>query len=203
MAGKLFENSAGNLVTAFGGLIGIRCGTEGDRLMRLHTPQFVPQQIRGVLLHVNLLLEVHAVPHFHEFVRVARIAVAASELASAVGIDRPGKWHLTFADAPVEQRLGREGEILDVMPFPDGLTLRGQARDTDQFGLARKREQRQGGHKRIRLLFAYRTARRFGMSSSDGNGCQFRARLPKRLSSSFELPAVSPQTQRSSYLRLR
>ena len=40
---------------------------------------------------IDFLLELHAVAHFHELVRVAGVAVAASELAAAVGIDRVGK----------------------------------------------------------------------------------------------------------------
>src|SRR2546430_11209693 len=57
-----------------------------------------------ILLHVNLLLEVHTVAHFHELVRVARIAVFAGKLAATVWIDGPGERHLRSE----ERRVGKE-----------------------------------------------------------------------------------------------
>ena len=147
MARKLFQNSARDFVAAFGRLVGIGGGAERDCFVRLHAMQFVAEQSGGVLLHVDLLLELHAVAHFHEFVGVAGIAVTASELAAAVGIDRPGKRHLPVADAAVEQRLGRKSEVFDIVPFAQRFACRGEARDANQAGLIEQREQGQGSHK--------------------------------------------------------
>ena len=60
-----------------------------------------------MLLDVDLLLEVLAVAHFHEFVGVAGVAIFAAELAAAIRIDGPGEGHAALADATVQQ--GRRG----------------------------------------------------------------------------------------------
>jgi hypothetical protein len=70
-----------------------------------------------MLFDVNLALEVDAVAHLHEFVRVAGVAIFAGKLAAAIRIDGPLKRHAAPADAAVQKRLGFNREVLDVMPF--------------------------------------------------------------------------------------
>jgi hypothetical protein len=53
------------------------------------------------LLDVDLLFELGAVAHFHEFVGVTGIAIAAAEFAAAVRIDGPGKGQVAIAHAAV------------------------------------------------------------------------------------------------------
>src|SRR6478672_6923686 len=101
MSGEFLQNSASDLIAAFGRLIRVRGSSQGDGFVGLHPSEFTAQQVGSMLLHIDFLLELQAVAHFHELVGVAGIAVAASELASAVGIDSPGKWHLALADASV------------------------------------------------------------------------------------------------------
>ncbi len=107
MARELFENAARDFVAALGRLVRIGCGAERNGFARLDRSQFVPQQVRGVLLDVDLLLELRAVAHFHEFVGVAGIAVLAGEFATSVGIDGPGEGHPAAADAAVQQGFRR------------------------------------------------------------------------------------------------
>ena len=99
-------------------LIGIGCRADGDLFPALHLLQVAPQQPRGLLLDVDLALEVDAVAHLHELVRVARIAVFAGELAAAIRIDRPGKRHAPIGDTAVQQPARRQREVLDKMPLP-------------------------------------------------------------------------------------
>src|SRR4029077_8030286 len=101
MPRKFLQNSAGNFVAALGRLIWVRGGAERDRFIRLNAAQFMAQQVGGVLFHVNLLLESHTVAHLHKFVRVAGVAVAASEFASTIGVDRPSEGHLPLADTAI------------------------------------------------------------------------------------------------------
>jgi hypothetical protein len=101
MQRKLFQNPASHLIAPFGGLIGIGSSAERNGFVRLDAPQIVAQQAGSVLLDVNLLLELHAVAQFHEFVGVPGIAITAAELAASVWIDGPGEGHLTVADAAV------------------------------------------------------------------------------------------------------
>ena len=57
---------------------------------RLQPLQLLLQKPGAVLLKVNLSLEVFR-RQFQELMRIARVAVAAAELAAAVGIDGVGK----------------------------------------------------------------------------------------------------------------
>ena len=136
MMRELFQNSAGDFVAALGRLVGIGGGAERDRFIGLNAAQFVAEQAGSVLLDVDLLLELHAIAHFHKLVGVAGVAVAASEFATAVRIDGPGEGHLTVADAAVQQRFVRESEVLDVVPFAEGFAFGGQPGDADQSGLS-------------------------------------------------------------------
>src|SRR5262249_44920967 len=97
MPGKFLQNSASDFIAALGRLIWVRGGSESNRFARLHLAQFLAEQICGMLFDIDLLLEFHAVAHFHELVGITGVAIAAAELASAVGIDGPGKRHLALA----------------------------------------------------------------------------------------------------------
>src|SRR5579864_797427 len=79
---ELFQNSAGDFVTALGRLIGIGRGAERDRFVGLNAAQFVAKKAGSVLLDVDFLLELNAVTHFHKLVGVTGVAVAASEFAT-------------------------------------------------------------------------------------------------------------------------
>ena len=103
MPGEFLEDRAGYFEALFCWLIRIGRGPNRDFFSRFDVTKLLPQQVRGMLLDEDLLLEVDAVAHFHEFVGIARVAVFAGELASAVGIDCPGKGHAD-AGASVEQR---------------------------------------------------------------------------------------------------
>ena len=132
MSRELFQDAARDFIAALGGLVGIGCRAQSDRFIASYFAQFLPQKIRGVLLDVDLLLELHALAHFHKFVGVAGVAVAAAELASAVGVDGPGEGHLAVADAAVQQRLRGQREVLDLMTFAQGFTGGGEARNADE-----------------------------------------------------------------------
>src|SRR5271170_6037803 len=90
-----------------------------------------PQQRAGVLLYEYFFLKVQPI-QFHEFVGVPRVAIFASKLAAAVGIDGPFKWH-ALGIAAVQNRAHRQEEIL----WP----LLGAA-----FGLSRRRNRCEAGN---------------------------------------------------------
>src|SRR2546428_10117129 len=96
-------------------------------------PQLLAEQIRGVLLDVDLLFEIHPISHFHEFVRVAGMAILASKLAAAVGVDGPGERHAD-AGAAVEQGTDGQGEIFHLVSLAEGFTVRGEAGNAHQPG---------------------------------------------------------------------
>ncbi len=133
MPGQFFQDGAGHFEAALGGLIGIGGGSDGNLLPRLHPAQFLPQQVGGMLLDVDLLLEIHAVAHFHELVGVAGVAVFAGKLAAAIGIDGPLEGH-AHAGAAVEQGTHGQSEVFDFVSLAEGFGLGRQARDADQFG---------------------------------------------------------------------
>ena len=123
MASELFENAACDFVAALGRLVGIGCSAERDGFPRPHPPQFAPQHVSRVLFDVDLLLELGAVAHFHEFMGVAGIAVAATEFAASVRIDGPGEWHSASTGRAVQQGFREEGEVFDVAPLAQGFGL--------------------------------------------------------------------------------
>ena len=114
MQGEFFQDAARDLEALLGRLVGIGGRADGDLLAALHLFQFLPQEPRGLLLDVDLALEVEAVAHFHELMGVARVAVFAGEFAAAIGIDRPLEGN-SLAGATIEQRLRGEGEVLDLV----------------------------------------------------------------------------------------
>src|SRR5579862_4716239 len=131
MPGKFFEKGSRDFEATLGRLIGIGCCSESNFFARFYLPEFLSKQISRVLLDEDLLLKLDAVAHFHELVRVARIAVFAGEFASAVGIDRPSKRHAD-AGAAVEEGTDREGEILDLMTLAQRFAVGGEARNSDE-----------------------------------------------------------------------
>ena len=117
MARKLFQNFARNFVPALRGLVRVGRSAQCNGFVRLYAAQFVTEQTGGMLLDVDFLLELQAIAHFHELMRVTGVAVAASELAAAIRIDGPCKRHLPIADAAVQQRLRRQREVFNLMAF--------------------------------------------------------------------------------------
>ena len=61
MPREFLKDGAGYLIALLGRLIGIGCCPDGDLLAALDLFQFVPQQLRGLLLDENLALEIEAV----------------------------------------------------------------------------------------------------------------------------------------------
>ena len=100
---ELLEDGACDFVTALGGLVGIGRGTDGNLFAGLDLLEFLAQQVGGVLLDEDFVLEI-LVGHLHELVRVAGVTIFAGEFASAVGIDRPGERQVAIANHAVEQR---------------------------------------------------------------------------------------------------
>ena len=107
MEREFFQDSARHFEALLGRLIGIGGGADGDLLAGLNLAQLLAQQLRGLLLDVDLPLEVGAVAHLHELVGVARVAIFAGELASAIGIDGPSEGHAVDG-AAVEQGAAAE-----------------------------------------------------------------------------------------------
>jgi hypothetical protein len=84
-----------------------------------------------MLLDKNLSLKIDPVAQFHELMRIARIAILAGKLASAIGIDRPGKRKVPRANHPAKKRSSPERKVLDIMPLPNRLPSSGKASDAD------------------------------------------------------------------------
>ena len=103
---------------------------EGNGFAPFDPTQVTPQQIRGMLLDIDFLLEFHAVAHFHKFVSVAGITVLAGELAAAIRINRPGKWH-AYAGASVQQGARGQREVFNIVPFTKRFRLGGKPGDAN------------------------------------------------------------------------
>src|ERR1700686_5434766 len=95
-----------------------------------------------MLLDVDLALKVQAVPHFHELVCVARVAVLAGELASPIRVDLPGKGH-AWRVAARKQAAVFQRSILDMVAFRQSLSVSCETGDSHQlsvgFGLREER----------------------------------------------------------------
>jgi hypothetical protein len=153
-----------------------------------------------VLLDVDFLLELCAVAHFHKFMSVAGIAVAAAELAATVRVDGPGERHSSLAVATIQQGFRGESEVFDFVSLAQGLALRGQPGDADERGFLGEREQGKRGH--IRLLFAYDKlsdggVSRVGITEKGVTGVAPSAweRFPERVTRLYEQDAPSEQIQ--------
>jgi len=87
------QDRLGHAEFSFGGLIGISGGTYCNRLPGGETPQFRPERRDVEMFDEDFVLECLRLVQFHEFVRVARITVFATELAPSVGVDHPAEGH--------------------------------------------------------------------------------------------------------------
>src|SRR6202041_2993861 len=110
VANELFQDSAGHFIAPLCRLVRIGGSAKGNGFAWFDPTQVTPQQIRGVLLDIDFLLEFHAVTHFHKFVSVAGITVLAGELTTAIRINRPGKRH-AYAGASVQQGARGQREV--------------------------------------------------------------------------------------------
>ena len=81
------------------------------------------------------MLELIGIADLHELVRVARIAVLAGELATAIGIDSPRERKIATRVAAVKDGTNRQREEFNLMPAIDVLGLTSQLGDADQMGL--------------------------------------------------------------------
>ena len=132
------ENAFGNFKLAFRRLVGIGGRTQGDRQAFVHSPaKFGPENLRRARLGINLSFEVATVPHFHEFVRVTRVAVVAAKLASTIGVDGPGERHASARLAIQSGTRFQPGEELDLRALSDQGASGRQARDANQRHLLR------------------------------------------------------------------
>ena len=90
---QLLQDCSRHLVVLLRGLIRIGGSADGDFLAWFHLTELLAQESGGMLLDVNLLLEIGAVVHLHELMGVTGVAVFAGELATAIRINGPGKGH--------------------------------------------------------------------------------------------------------------
>jgi hypothetical protein len=144
MTGKLLQDSARDFVTALGWLVGIGRGAECNCFSTLDSTQVVPRQFRRVLLDVDFLLELPTITHFHEFVRVAGIAVFAGELTAAVGIGGPGERQPSVTDATVQQGTSRQSKVLNIVALAKRSAFRREAGNAYERRLLGNREQGTG-----------------------------------------------------------
>ena len=92
--------------------------------------QFAAQQFRGGGLGVDLVLEILAVLHPHEFMGIAGIAVFAAEFAATVWVDGPGEGHIRLG--PVQNAASLDFEILDLRLRFQQRAFGGQFGDPDE-----------------------------------------------------------------------
>src|SRR5271168_2823944 len=91
---EYLEHRAGQPILALGRLVGISRGANRDRILAdRRARERAPEYLSRHPLDEDAALEVHRIAQFQEVVGVARVAVDASELASAVRIDGPSKGH--------------------------------------------------------------------------------------------------------------
>src|SRR4029077_18377629 len=88
-----FENRSRSAEFFLGRLVRIGGGANRDVL----APDFLTRKIAlgerpGILLHINLRLEITAI-QLHILVGISRITISAAELAASVWIHRPGERH--------------------------------------------------------------------------------------------------------------
>src|SRR5579864_6103490 len=184
MPRKLLQNRPRDLELLLDRLIGIGRRPNRNVFSAFNPPQFLAQEFGGVLLGINLLLELKAVARFHKLVRVARVAIFAGKLAPAVRIDRPCKRHAR-AGAAVEQRPHRKRKVLDFVTLAHTFAMRRQPGNADQprTGIGKQGERRH----RIRLLFAI-----IARSSLAAHSSLFRRKDTEKRSSSFLRASLSP-----------
>ncbi len=89
-----FEHRAGQPILPLGRLVRIGRGSDRDRIVADGRSRERPREDLGRHpLDEDAPLEVHRVAQLQEVVGVARIAVDASELTAAVGVDSPSEGH--------------------------------------------------------------------------------------------------------------
>src|SRR5258708_37316110 len=160
---QFLDDCPRNLETPLRRLIRIRRRANRDLLPALDPFQLRPKQPRRLLLDENLSFKVHALPQFHELVRIARVAVLAGKLATAIRIDGPRERKIASAYHPAEQRSRPDGKVFNVVSLAQRLGFGGDPRDAHKFrmsgGFAGQCEERKSRHKHIRYLFSYGTAK--------------------------------------------
>src|SRR4029077_9722375 len=89
-----FEHRARESIFSLGRLIRIGRGANRDRVSANRgARESAPKHLGRHPLDENLALEIHRIAQLEKFVGVSRVAVNASELATAIRIDRPPERH--------------------------------------------------------------------------------------------------------------
>jgi len=139
MFGEGFENGACAFETAFGGLVGIGRGADGDAAGGVCAAQFAAEDLANVGFRVDAVLKIGAVAQFHEFMGIPGIAITAAKLTTPVRVDTPRKRHA--GPGPVEHAAAIDLEIPDgPFGFQDFAFGR-KASNTDQTRRGRIAEQ--------------------------------------------------------------
>src|SRR5215831_10101192 len=111
-----------------------------------------------MLLDEDLLLKIDAIAHLHKLVGVARVAVLAGKLASAIRIDRPRERQISFADNAIQERARTQCEVFDIVSLAQGFPRGGHACNADELGLwvvAEVGEERESSHWRFPGISPY------------------------------------------------
>ncbi len=119
------EQAARHLRCSLDGLVRIRRCADRNLLARANVAQLLPQQPRGVLLDEDLALKILRVAQLHKLVGIARVAVAAGELAPAIGVDALGKDLPPFRDGVVENGAHRQRPEFDQVAVAHVISLVG------------------------------------------------------------------------------
>src|ERR1700733_1734386 len=132
LAGEHFQHLAGDLEAALSRLVGIGGGADPDGIARFQAPNFGPKRKCVKLFRVNLALEKLRIAQFHEFMRVARIAIFTAIFTAAIGIYGPDGPHPSRAASDEPARF--KFQILDLALGFEQVAGSGQARNTDKLG---------------------------------------------------------------------
>ena len=131
-SGEGLQHLASDVETPLGRLIGIGGRADPDRVAGLEPPKFGPKRGGHKLFCINLALEQLRIAQFHELMRVAGVAILATELAAAIGIqgiDGPHAARTAADEAP-----SFEFEVFHLTLGFEHVAGSGQARDADKFG---------------------------------------------------------------------
>src|SRR6185437_5608423 len=110
------EDGARHLLTPLKGLPWIGRGTQRDLGSRIEPCQFLFQQPLRILLVEDVVLEALRCK-LHELMGVARIAVAARELAASIWIDGVSKWESAPRGGLREDRARFQRPVLGQVAF--------------------------------------------------------------------------------------
>jgi hypothetical protein len=149
--GEDFEQAAGNAGAALDGLVGVGGGAEGDLLGGVDMPELLFEEPRGVLFEEDEAFEGFGGTEIdrlgrgerdagggwgvfggEELVSVAGVAVAAGELAAAIGVDGVGEPGQAAGDGLVENAADFEGAEFDEVAIVGVLGLGGEAGETGE-----------------------------------------------------------------------